>query len=173
MTSKGLKTGRGILRFRPIFRPDRLPENRTVRSKTGHLATLVILCVVKWWRFVTLFESNWISWLKKMSVLSLLIEKVTSTDVRITNILQSLPHKMAENSWYEKIKSLSPYVLYPRPWRDRKFFLLFYMCQLWALHVVIQEAQLSLRDRATRACQLKSGKVLHKCRRLVFEKLWN
>jgi len=36
---------------------------------------------------------------------------------------------------------------------------------------VIQEAQLSLRDRATRACQLKSGKVLHKCRRLVFEKL--
>ena len=37
----------------------------------------------------------------------------------------------------------------------------------------LQEAQLSLRDRATRACQLKSGKVLHKCRRLVFEKLWN
>jgi len=37
-----------------------------------------------------------------------------------------------------------------------------------------QEAQLSLRDRATRACQLKSGKVLHKCRLwLVFEKLWN
>ena len=36
---------------------------------------------------------------------------------------------------------------------------------------VKQEAQLSLRDRATRACQLKSGKVLHKCRRLVFEKL--
>ena len=34
-----------------------------------------------------------------------------------------------------------------------------------------QETQLSLRDRATRACQLKSGKVLHKCRRLVFEKL--
>jgi len=36
-----------------------------------------------------------------------------------------------------------------------------------------QETQLSLRDRATRACQLKSGKVLHKCRRLAFEKLWN
>ena len=34
-----------------------------------------------------------------------------------------------------------------------------------------QETQLSLRDRATRACQLKSGKVLHKCRRLVFEKV--
>ena len=37
--------------------------------------------------------------------------------------------------------------------------------------IKIQETQLSLRDRATRACQLKSGKVLHKCRRLVFEKL--
>ena len=36
-----------------------------------------------------------------------------------------------------------------------------------------QEAQLSLRDRATRTCQLKSCKVLHKCRRLAFEKLWN
>ena len=44
-----------------------------------------------------------------------------------------------------------------------------------ALHncQILQETQLSLRDRATRACQLKSGKVLHKCRRLVFEKLWN
>ena len=31
----------------------------------------VALCVVKWWRFVTLFESNWISWFKKMSVPSL------------------------------------------------------------------------------------------------------
>jgi len=39
-----------------------------------------------------------------------LIEKVTSTDVRITSILQSLPHKMAENIWYEEITSLSPYV---------------------------------------------------------------
>ena len=39
------------------------------------------------------------------------------------------------------------------------------------VYVYKQEAQLSLRDRATRACQLKSGKVLHKCRRLVFEKL--
>ena len=57
----------------------------------------VALCVVKWWRFVALFESNWISWFKKMSV-----KNVTSTDVRITNISQSLPHKMAENSWYEK-----------------------------------------------------------------------
>jgi len=31
----------------------------------------VVLCVVKWRRFVALFESNWISWFKKMSVLSL------------------------------------------------------------------------------------------------------
>jgi len=45
-----------------------------------------------------------------MSVLSCLIDKVTSTDVRIINILQRLPHKMAENSWYEEITSLSPYV---------------------------------------------------------------
>ena len=43
----------------------------------------------------------------------------------------------------------------------------FCRCALYS----IQETQLSLRDRATRACQLKSGKVLHKCRRLVFEKL--
>jgi len=31
----------------------------------------VVLCVAKWWRFVALFQSNWISWFKKMSVLSL------------------------------------------------------------------------------------------------------
>jgi len=31
----------------------------------------VVLCVVKWWRFVALFERNLISWFKKMSVLSL------------------------------------------------------------------------------------------------------
>jgi len=31
----------------------------------------VVLCVVKWWRFVALYEQNWISWFKKMSVLSL------------------------------------------------------------------------------------------------------
>jgi len=31
----------------------------------------VVLCVVKWWRFVALFEWNWISWFKNMSVLSL------------------------------------------------------------------------------------------------------
>ena len=70
----------------------------------------VVLCVVKWWRFVALFEYNWISWFKKMAYYRYLIEKVTSTDVRITNISQSLPHKMAENCWYEEITSPSPYV---------------------------------------------------------------
>jgi len=51
-------------------------------------------------------------WFKKMSVLSLSYstKKVTSTEVRIANISQSLLHKMAENSWYEEITSLSPYV---------------------------------------------------------------
>jgi len=34
-----------------------------------------------------------------------------------------------------------------------------------------QEAQLSLRDCATRACHLKSCKLLHKRRRLAFEQL--
>jgi len=31
----------------------------------------VVLCVVKWWRFVALFKQNVISWFKKMSVLSI------------------------------------------------------------------------------------------------------
>jgi len=48
--------------------------------------------------------------LRKCPYYRYLIEKVASTDVRITNISQSLPHKMAENCWYEEITSLSPYV---------------------------------------------------------------
>jgi len=48
--------------------------------------------------------------LRKCPYYRYVIEKVTSTDVRTTNISQSLPHKMAENSWYEEITSLSPYV---------------------------------------------------------------
>jgi len=48
--------------------------------------------------------------LRKCPYYRYLIEKVTSTDGRITNISQSLPHKMAENSRYEEITSLSPYV---------------------------------------------------------------
>ena len=48
----------------------------------------VVLCVVKWWikwwRFVALFEWNWISWFKKMSVLSL---SYWESDVRTTNKL--------------------------------------------------------------------------------------
>jgi len=48
--------------------------------------------------------------LRKCPYYRYLIDKVTSTDVRITNISQSLRHKMAKNSWYEEITSLSPYV---------------------------------------------------------------
>jgi len=48
--------------------------------------------------------------LRKCPYYRYLIEKVTSSDVRATNISQSLPHKMAENSWYEEITSLSPYL---------------------------------------------------------------
>jgi len=48
--------------------------------------------------------------LRKCPYYRYLIEKVTSTDVRTTNISQSLPHKMTENSRYEEITSLSPYV---------------------------------------------------------------
>jgi len=48
--------------------------------------------------------------LRKCPYYRYLIEKVTSTYVRITKISQSLPHKMAENSWCEEITSLSPYV---------------------------------------------------------------
>jgi len=36
--------------------------------------------------------------LRKCPYYHYLTEKATSTDVRITNISQSLPHKMAENS---------------------------------------------------------------------------
>jgi len=43
---------------------------------------------------------------------------MTSTDVEITNISQSLPHKMAENSWHEEITSLSLYVYMGRQWRN-------------------------------------------------------
>jgi len=51
------------------------------------------------------------------------------------------------------------------------FELLAYIYAFTVQWSLLQETQLSLRDRATRACQLKSGKVLHKCRRLVFEKV--
>jgi len=49
--------------------------------------------------------------LRKCPYYRYLIEKVTYTDVRTTNISQSLTHKMAENSWCEEITSLSSYVL--------------------------------------------------------------
>jgi len=48
--------------------------------------------------------------LRKCPYYRYLIEKMAFTDVGITNISQNVPHKMAENSWYEEITSLSPYV---------------------------------------------------------------
>jgi len=48
--------------------------------------------------------------LRKWPYYRYLIQKVMSTDVRITNISQSLPHKTAENNWYEEMTTLSPYV---------------------------------------------------------------
>jgi len=48
--------------------------------------------------------------LRKCPYYSYLIDQVTSTDARITNISQSLSHEMAENSWYEEITLLSPYI---------------------------------------------------------------
>jgi len=41
--------------------------------------------------------------------------------------------------WYNK-----NCVLYPRPLTCQKEFVLFYMCQLWALHVVITTVFLNL-----------------------------
>ena len=42
--------------------------------------------------------------LRKCPYYRYLIEKVTSTDVRITNISQSLPHKMAETADVKKLR---------------------------------------------------------------------
>jgi len=38
-----------------------------------------VLREVKWWRFVALFEWNWISWFKRMSVLSLLAKSANES----------------------------------------------------------------------------------------------
>jgi len=52
--------------------------------------------------------------LRKCRYYCYLIEKGRLlADVRITNISQSLPHKMVKNSWHEEITSLSPYVYGP------------------------------------------------------------
>jgi len=72
----------------------------------------VVLYVVKWWIFVASYSNNIESvGLRKCPYYRYLIEKVTSTDVRTTNISQSLPYKMSENRWCKEITSLSPYVL--------------------------------------------------------------
>ena len=66
--------------------------------------------VVKWWRFVALFESNWISWFKDMSVLSL---SYWESDVywrQNNKYFAELAPQNGGNSWYEEITSLSPYV---------------------------------------------------------------
>jgi len=42
-----------------------------VAMRSPFVGQQVVLCVVKWWGFDALFESNWISRFKKMSVLSL------------------------------------------------------------------------------------------------------
>jgi len=46
-----------------------------------------------------------------------LFEKVTSTDVRITNISQSLPHKMAETADMKKLRHCHP-IMYTPTLRD-------------------------------------------------------
>ena len=46
--------------------------------------------------------------LRKCSYYRYLIEKVTSTDVKTTNILQSLPHKMAETADMNKLRHCHP-----------------------------------------------------------------
>jgi len=71
------------------------------------------------------------------------------------------------------ILDISKAIFWKRCKIGSKFALITNRKSCMSFRLVLQETQLSLRDRATRACQLKSGKVLHKCRRLVFEKLWN
>jgi len=53
--------------------------------------------------------------LRKWPYYRYLIEKVTSTDARITNISQSLPHKMAETVDMKKLRHCLP--MYRRSWR--------------------------------------------------------
>jgi len=49
--------------------------------------------------------------LRKCPYYCYLIEKVTSTDVRTTNISQRLPHKMAENDM-KKLRHCHPMYIY-------------------------------------------------------------
>jgi len=69
----------------------------------------VVLCVVRWWRFVVLFEWNWISWFKKMPVLSL---SYWESDVywrqNNKNFSPSLPHKMAKTADMKKLCHCHP-----------------------------------------------------------------
>ena len=67
----------------------------------------VVLCVVKSWRFVALFKLDWISWFKKMSVLSL---SYWESDVYWRQNNKHFAELAPQNGWYEEITSLSPYV---------------------------------------------------------------
>jgi len=63
-------------------------------------------------------------------------------------------YKTEKNSiWHVKGRGYNKNcVLYPRPFTCQKEFLLFYMCQSWALHVVIKRVflHLSLLTTATK-----------------------
>jgi len=66
----------------------------------------VVLFVVKWWRFVALFESVSVG---KCPHYRYLIEKVTSTDVRITNISQrTCPTKWRKTADMKKLRHCHP-----------------------------------------------------------------
>jgi len=100
-----------------IFKVDKIHSDRdvTVICDLYVVRQHGVLCEVKWWRFVALFERNWINWFKKMSALSLRVILILT----ITNISQSLPHIMAEK---QPLLCLTP----PAegfPWDDlRKIF---------------------------------------------------
>ena len=70
----------------------------------------VVLCVVKWWRFVALFEKNWVSCFKKMSALSLSYWESNVYWRQNNKHFAELAPQNGGNSWYEEITSLSPYV---------------------------------------------------------------
>jgi len=57
----------------------------------------VVLCVVKWRRFIALFEWNWIRWFKKMSTQALSYKE---SDVRVRNICRAWPTTWRKNGWH-------------------------------------------------------------------------
>jgi len=67
----------------------------------------IVPCVVKWWRFVALFEQNSISWFKKMSVLSL---SYWESDVYWRQNNKHFAQLAPQNGGKQLITSLSPYL---------------------------------------------------------------